>query len=147
MASCRSDLPRIAQVCRTHARRASTYEDFFSTLLAGGGASVPPGTGRSPMSGDSRRIVGAANPRALAELRAGRAVDWSEEDGDRLLTQLLDMPIERLVDPKYGSPIYAGVPLDFSRSRCVKGPDPTTDLRRLFESTPEAAEPVRSGLL
>src|SRR4051794_15182958 len=99
------------------------------------------------MSGDSRRIVGAANPRALAELRAGRAIDWSEEDGDRLLTQLLDMPIERLVDPKYGSPIYAGVPLDFSRSRCVKGPDPTTDLRRLFESTPEAAELVRSGLV
>jgi hypothetical protein len=29
------------------------------------------------MPGSSRREVGAANPRALAELRAGRTIDWS----------------------------------------------------------------------
>jgi hypothetical protein len=46
------------------------------------------------MSGDSRRIIGVANPRALAELRAGRQIDWSaEEDGGaKLIAQLLDMP-------------------------------------------------------
>jgi hypothetical protein len=56
------------------------------------------------MPGDSRRNVGAANPRALAELRAGRKIDWSAEDAKKTLSQLLDTKYEELFDPKYASP-------------------------------------------
>jgi hypothetical protein len=94
------------------------------------------------MAGDSRRIIGAANPIALAELRAGRRIDWQGEGVDKTLAQLLDLPTERLMDPKFGSPIYAGVPLDFSRSRCRAAPDPATLLPALFAETPRAAELV-----
>jgi len=98
------------------------------------------------MPGNSRREVGAANPRALAELRAGRAIDWLSED-EKTLVQLLGMPLEHLVDPKFGSPIYAGVPLDFSHQRCPVQVDSKVDLRRLFDQTPQSRKLVEAGLL
>jgi lambda repressor-like predicted transcriptional regulator len=101
------------------------------------------------MSGDSRRIIGAANPRALAELRAGREIEWSKEadGGEKLIAQLLDMPLRNIVDPKHGSAIYAGVPLHFGAGRNQVTVDPSTDLRRLFETTPRATELMRHDLL
>jgi hypothetical protein len=87
------------------------------------------------MPGDSRRDCGAANPRVLAELRAGRKIDWSKEDSPRLLSQLLDVPAEHLYDPKYGSPIYAGVPLDFGRQRCSTRASAKTNIRTAFSET------------
>jgi Calpain family cysteine protease len=87
------------------------------------------------MPGDSRRNCGAANPRVLAELRAGRKIDWSKENSDKLLSQLLDVPAERLYDPKYASPIYAGVPLDFGPRRCPSQVSPMTDIRTVFDQT------------
>ena len=101
------------------------------------------------MSGDSRRIVGAANPRALAELRAGRYIDWSaEEDGGaKLIASLLDMPLSKIVDPKHGSPIYAGVPLHFGAGGSQTPIDPSVDLRRGFETTPRATELLHDDLL
>jgi hypothetical protein len=41
------------------------------------------------MAGDSRRIIGAVNPSALPELRAGRRIDWQSEVVDKMLAQLL----------------------------------------------------------
>ena len=101
------------------------------------------------MSGDSRRIIGAANPRALAELRAGREIEWSKEadGGEKLIAQLLDMPLRQVVDPKHGSAIYAGVPLHFGASRGVVQVDPETDVRRMFETTPRATELLRHDLI
>ena len=101
------------------------------------------------MSGDSRRIIGAANPRALAELRAGREIEWSKEadGGEKLIAQLLDMPLRQVVDPKHGSAIYAGVPLHFGPSRSSVQVDPEADVRRLFETTPRATELLRHDLI
>ena len=101
------------------------------------------------MSGDSRRIIGAANPRALAELRAGREIDWSKEadGGEKLIAQLLDMPLRQVVDPKHGSAIYAGVPLHFGASRSVVQVDPEADVRRMFETTPRATDLLRHDLV
>src|SRR5437764_1715254 len=101
------------------------------------------------MSGDSRRIIGAANPRALAELRAGREIDWSKETdgGEKLIAQLLDMPLRQVVDPKHGSAIYAGVPLHFGASRQMVALDPEADVRRMFETTPRATELLRHDLI
>jgi len=99
------------------------------------------------MPGDSRRDVGAASPRALAELRAGRKIDWSKEDEKKTLAQLLDMPYEHLFDPKYGSPVFAGVPLDFSYRRCPVAVDATTDLRKLYDSTPNSKTLLEHGLI
>jgi len=99
------------------------------------------------MAGDSRRIIGAANPFVLAELRAGRRIDWSTENIDRVLSQLLEMPTDRLVDPKFGSPIYSGVPLEFSRNRCAAVPDPETLLPAMFAETRGVAELVDLRLI
>ena len=99
------------------------------------------------MPGDSRRDCGAANPRALAELRAGRKIDWSNEDSNKLLSQLLDVPADRLYDPKYGSPIYAGVPLDFSRQRCPTRASGKTDIRTAFAETPQVQKLIEAGVV
>ena len=99
------------------------------------------------MPGDSRRHVGAANPRALAELRAGRRIDWEKEDCAKTLERLLDTPHTRLFDPAFGSPIYAGVPLDFSHRRCPVHIDGGTDIKKLFDQTQQAQDLVAHGLV
>ena len=67
------------------------------------------------MAENSRSIVGVANPRALAELRAGERIDWDRVDGEATIAKLLETPYENLFDPKFGSPLYAGVPIDLTR--------------------------------
>jgi hypothetical protein len=99
------------------------------------------------MPGDSRRDVGAASPRALAELRAGRRIDWSCEDEPKLLQQQLGMPFKELFDPKFGSPIYAGVPLDFSHRRCSVHVDGSTDINKLFNQSPNSRILIEHGLV
>lgn len=99
------------------------------------------------MSGTSRREVGAANPRALAELRAGRKIDWSAEDTPKLLTELLDTPYEQLFDPKFAGPVYAGVLLDFSHRRCPVQVNPRTDVHKLFDETRQARALLENGLI
>lgn len=99
------------------------------------------------MSGGARREVGAANPRALAELRAGRVIDWSDDHESKTLEQLLGLPVEKLFDPKFGSPIYAGVPLDFDRGRCRADLGAKTDVRKLFEEAAQVSMLVEHGLI
>jgi hypothetical protein len=99
------------------------------------------------MPGDSRRDVGAASPRALAELRAGRTIDWSKENEPKMLEQLLDVPYKHLFDPKFGSPIYSGVPLDFSHHRCPVQVDGKIDIKRVFAPTPELQKLIGHGLI
>jgi hypothetical protein len=99
------------------------------------------------MPGDSRRDVGAASPRVLAELRAGRRIDWSSEDEPKLLEQLLGMPHKELFDPKFGSPVYAGVPLDFSHHRCPVQIEGSVDINRFFEQTPNSRMLIDRGLI
>lgn len=51
----------------------------------------------------------AINPYALAELMAGRRIDWTQiDDKPALLAQLLGAPYEELFDPQYGGPLYIG---------------------------------------
>src|SRR5712664_1365257 len=99
------------------------------------------------MPGDSRRDVGAASPRVLAELRAGRRIDWSSEDEPKLLEQLLGMPHKELFDPKFGSPVYAGVPLDFGHHRCPVQVEGSIDINRFFEQTPNSRILIDRGLI
>src|SRR4051794_36107347 len=99
------------------------------------------------MPGDSRREVGAASPRALAELRAGRKTDWSSEKESEVLEKLLDVPYKHLFDPKFGSPIYAGVPLDFSHHRCPVSVDQKCDVKRLFDRDPHARTLIERGVV
>jgi hypothetical protein len=99
------------------------------------------------MSGSARREVGAASPRALAELRAGRPIDWSIENEAKMLEQLLDLPANKLYDPKFGSPIYSGVPLDFSHTRCRTEVSAKTDVRKLFDETPKSRVLLEHGLV
>lgn len=49
------------------------------------------------------------NPYALAELVAGRRIEWkSVEDKPALLEQLLGAPYQELFDPRHGGPLYIG---------------------------------------
>jgi hypothetical protein len=54
--------------------------------------------------------VGVSNPYALAEVVLKRRVNWKRiADPQKLLGKTLGMPYEELFDPKYGSPLYAGL--------------------------------------
>jgi len=51
----------------------------------------------------------AINPYALAEVVAGRPIDWrTVEDVPAKLEQILDAPYAELFDPKFGGPLYLG---------------------------------------
>lgn len=53
--------------------------------------------------------IGAANPYALAELVAGRRIDWDRENEPRkVMEEILGRPYDELIDPRYDSPLYAG---------------------------------------
>jgi hypothetical protein len=55
-------------------------------------------------------LLGARNPRALAEAILGKPIDWNEVPNEReLLEEVLATPYEQLFDPKYDSPVYLGV--------------------------------------
>ncbi len=99
------------------------------------------------MPGDSRRDVGAASPRALAELRAGRRIDWSSENEPKMLEQLLGVSNKHLFDPKFGSPIYAGVPLDFSHHRCPVQVDASADINKVFDAATKSQILLERGLV
>lgn len=54
--------------------------------------------------------IGAINPYTLAELVAGRTIDWKQVgEPRRLLEDLLATPYEQLFDPVHESPLYLGV--------------------------------------
>lgn len=57
--------------------------------------------------------IGAINPYTLAELAAGRTIEWSQvPEPRRLLEDLLATPYEELFDPVHSSPLYLGVAVD-----------------------------------
>lgn len=61
--------------------------------------------------------IGAANPKAIAELRLGRPLDPKAPDFEATMAKALELPYEQLFDPKFNSPIFLGireihVPLD-----------------------------------
>lgn len=57
-------------------------------------------------------VIGARNPYALAELAIGRAINWSRVGNTRqLLEAALGLPYEKLFDPKFGGPVFAGLAL------------------------------------
>lgn len=54
--------------------------------------------------------IGVINPYALVEVILKRRVNWRRiADPQKLLEETLEMPYEKLFDPKYGSPLYAGL--------------------------------------
>jgi len=64
--------------------------------------------------------VGVINPYALAEAELGSSVDWEAVDAREVLQETLDTPYERLFDPKFGSPLYAGLEYDPKTQDMVK---------------------------
>jgi len=75
-------------------------------------------------------VPGAAiNPYALAELIAGRRIDWRNvKDAPRLLESILRTPYEELFDPKFNGPLYFGFELD-KQLRLVPKRSPLLDVR------------------
>jgi hypothetical protein len=53
--------------------------------------------------------IGAANPKAIAELRLGRRLDPKAPDFQATMAKALDLPYEQLFDPKFNSPVFAGL--------------------------------------
>lgn len=76
---------------------------------------------------DSAASIGAANPKVIAELKLGRKLDATAPDFAATLAQALDKPYEELFDPKFGSPVFAGVKNFYQR------PEPD---RRIDASAP-----------
>ena len=72
------------------------------------------------MSEDMMQI-GVINPYALAEVKAGHAIEWDRvADPKALLEQLLGQPYEQLFDPKYNSPLYTGLVYDEAKRAMVR---------------------------
>lgn len=64
------------------------------------------------MTMETPNNIGVINPFALAEVTLKRKIDWKRvSDPKNLLEQTLGMPYEKLFDPKFDSPLYAGVEL------------------------------------
>lgn len=57
--------------------------------------------------------TGVINPYALAELVAGRRINWKTiENRPQLLEDILQTPYDELFDPKFQSPLYFGLELN-----------------------------------
>ena len=55
--------------------------------------------------------IGVSNPYALAEVMLKKKVNWKRVDSKKLLEKTLGMSYEELFDPKFKSPLYAGLKL------------------------------------
>jgi hypothetical protein len=60
----------------------------------------------------SAENVGVINPYALAEVILRHKIDWTQVDSKKVLADALGMPYEQLFDPKFASPLYAGLKLN-----------------------------------
>jgi hypothetical protein len=73
--------------------------------------------------GTAAQSCGVINPYALAEVVAGRRIDWKQADAPRLLEDLLQTPYDELFDPVFEGPLYTGLALDEElRLRPVRSP-------------------------
>jgi hypothetical protein len=58
-------------------------------------------------------LLGARNPRSLAEAALGRPLDWTcIADERQFVSDVLATPYEELFDPKYDSPVHLGLTVD-----------------------------------
>jgi hypothetical protein len=69
--------------------------------------SVTPATATAATT--SAGSIGAANPKALAELKLGRTLDPNAADFKDTVSKALGLPYEQLFDPKFGSPVFVGL--------------------------------------
>jgi hypothetical protein len=65
--------------------------------------------GAEPALNLTAGTIGAANPKAIAELKLGRALDPHAADFQATLAEALGAPYEQLFDPKFGSPVFVGI--------------------------------------
>jgi len=108
--------------------------------------------------------VGVINPYALAEVMLKKRVNWKRVDSRKLLEKTLGMPYEKLFDPKYESPLYAGLKYNPQTKSIDRVEIPPTakgahkaliDVRAttvwvdpgdFFEETAEFADPIQGAL-
>jgi hypothetical protein len=70
-------------------------------------------TGNSKGESNVAQQSAVINPYALAELLAGRRIDWKAvKDRPQLLESILQTPYQELFDPRFGGPLYTGLRLN-----------------------------------
>ena len=80
---------------------SSNSDTAHDIALTGPALTEPPTGAAAPGS--------VINPYALAEIIAGKRIDWNQiEDKSALLEQILGTPYEELFDPQFGGPLYIG---------------------------------------
>ncbi len=73
--------------------------------------------------------VGVINPYALAEVMMKRKINWKRiTSPQKLLEKTFEMSYEQLFDPKFDSPLYAGLKLDVATKKIVRAEIPATAL-------------------
>jgi hypothetical protein len=80
------------------------------------------------------RAIGAANPKAIAELKLGRTLDPQAADFQQTVSDALGLPYEELFDPKFGSPVFVDI------SRVIAAP-----ARPAAPAAPAAAPKIAVG--
>ena len=112
---------------------------------------------------DDRKIpehIGVSNPYALAELILKKKVNWKRVDSKKILEKTLGMDYEKLFDPKFDSPLYAGLKVDpltkiVRRVDVVPAPKAVIDVGTstiwadpgdFFEEAAELTDPVQGAV-
>jgi hypothetical protein len=87
------------------------------------------------MSQEIPENVGVINPFALAEVMRKQKINWKGTgDPKKILEETLGFPYEKLFDPKYGGPLYAGLKYQPETKKMVR------------ETISEAASPAHRAL-
>lgn len=84
---------------------------FSSTTMATSDSPTISINDAQPVDPPKNLLVGCINPRALVEAVLGRTIDWADTKSSQLIVDTLKKPYEELFDPKFGSPLYAGLKL------------------------------------
>lgn len=80
--------------------------------------------------------IGVINPYALAQVKVGHAIQWQNvPNPPALLERLLGHPYKQLFDPKYHSPLYAGLKYNEDHKTMVRDEtDPVFTARSMEEA-------------
>ncbi|CZR66874.1 uncharacterized protein PAC_16775 [Phialocephala subalpina] len=80
--------------------------------------------------------IGAINPYALAEVVLGKKLDWSDPKTANLVSDALETNYNELFDPKFNSPIYAGLKLNPNGTTEIAKPAEITFIKNVDRLTP-----------
>jgi Calpain family cysteine protease len=95
------------------------------------------------LAADDAIQIGAANPKAIAELRLGRTLDPHAADFEKTVADALGTPVEHLFDPKFGSPVFPGIQRVLAAPVPVPAPEAAAGAAAAVGAPPKATVAIK----